>query len=140
MNNQRYLIQSFFYNLLTVNLKNVDCYVSFTDYYNQLQELNSNELVNIFEDLSLRMQNLSKFRNNERNYLYIKQRLSEVKNAYIYVLYDNQVNQFSEEDSIYLVDRELMKCERLNSIIEIIIFDLFFFKEKVKKRKRKLKK
>lgn len=140
MNNQRYLIQSFFYNLLTVNLKSVDCYVSFTDYYNQLQELNSNELVNIFEDLSLRMQNLSKLRNNERNYLYIQQRLSEVKNAYIYVLYDNQVTQFSEEDSIYLVDRELMKCEKLNSIIEIMIYDLFFFKEKVKKRKRKLKK
>ncbi|MEZ9056200.1 hypothetical protein [Vibrio sp. 10N.247.311.26] len=140
MNNQRYLIQSFFYRLLTINLKNVDCYVSFTDYYNQLQELNSNELVNIFEDLSLRMQNLSKLRNNERNYLYIKQRLSEVKNSYIYVLYDNQVNQFSEEDSIYLVDRELMKCEKLNNIIEIMIFDLFFFKEKVKKRKRKLKK
>lgn len=140
MNNQRYLIQSFFYRLLTVNIKNVDCYVSFTDYYNQLQEINSNDLVNIFEDLSLRMQNLSKLRNNERNYLYIQQRLSEVKNAYIYVLYDNQVTQFSEEDSIYLVDRELMKCERLNSIIEVMIFDLFFFKEKVKKRKRKLKK
>ncbi|CAK2142871.1 conserved hypothetical protein [Vibrio crassostreae] len=140
MNNQRYLIQSFFYRLLTVNIKNVDCYVSFTDYYNQLQEINSNDLVNIFEDLSLRMQNLSKLRNNERNYLYIQQRLSEVKNAYIYVLYDNQVTQFSEEDSIYLVDRELMKCEKLNSIIEIMIYDLFFFKEKVKKRKRKLKK